>query len=475
MPETQRIQLEEIGRRIWNASRNELYISMRFLDLALASLEPKMNLNTRTIGTDGVHILYNPSYIMDRYRADSVLVNRDYLHLLLHCIFRHMMKTEERDAEQWNFACDIAVEAILDGMQERCVHLVPSDEREQIYDQLRSHMKVLTAEGIYHFFQGKQISYSQFLEWRKEFAIDDHNFWEYLKDEPSSKSPTRGQSNHSSEKESPKSMQKQPPLTKEQQRELADKWKDISERMKTNLETISKGREKESGNLTEILRIETRQKQDYTKFLKRFAVTREEMQIDPDSFDYGFYTYGLQLYKNMPLIEPYEFQEMTKIQQFVIAIDTSGSCKAELVQQFLNATYDILKSSESFFKKMDIHIVECDAKVQKDIVIHSQKDLMKYIDSFCVEGFGGTDFRPVFEYIEQLRKNNQLVRLKGLIYFTDGCGIYPKKKPDYDVAFVFFKQDYTDEQVPPWAMKLIIGEEEIKEFSHVNQKIDEFA
>lgn len=460
MPGVLKTQLEEIGRRIWNASRNELYMSMRFLDLALASLEPKMNLNTRTIGTDGIHILYNPSYVMDRYRADFVLVNRDYLHLLLHCIFRHMMKTEERDSQQWNLACDIAVEAILDGMQERCVHLVPSEQREQIYDQLHTHMKVLTAEGIYHFLKGKNLSYGQFLEWRNEFVIDDHSFWDYLKDSPTPKSPTRKNSNDPSKNSDSSSMQKQPPLTKEQQRELADKWKDISERMKTNLETIAKGREEEAGNLTKQLQVELRKKQDYRKFLSRFAVTREEMQIDPDSFDYGFYTYGLQLYKNMPFIEPYEFQEMTKIEQFVIAIDTSGSCKEELVQQFLNTTYEILKSKESFFKKMDIHIVECDAKIQKDIVIHSQEELQQYIDCFEIKGFGGTDFRPVFEYIEQQKLKKNLLRLKGLIYFTDGCGIYPKKKPDYDVAFVFFRQDYTEEQVPPWAIKLIIGEED---------------
>lgn len=460
MPGALKTQLEELGCRIWNASRNEIYISMRFFDLALASLEPKLNLNTRSIGTDGIHILYNPSYVIERYRSDSVLVNRDYLHLLFHCMFRHMMNAQDRDAEKWNLACDIAVEAILDGMKQRCVHLVPSDGREQIYEQLRNHMKVLTAEGIYHFLKGKQLSYGQFLEWRKEFVIDDHSFWEYLKDEPSSKAASQG--NNSSPNQN-SSTQKQPPLTREKQRELADKWKDISERIKTNLETISKGREEEAGDMIQMLRIENRERQDYRKFLRRFAVTKEEMRVDPDSFDYGFYTYGLQLYKNMPLIEPYEFQETTKIEQFAIAIDTSGSCKEELVQQFLNKTYEILKESENFFKKVDIHIIECDAKVQKDVVIRSQEDLKQYIDSFEVKGFGGTDFRPVFTYIEQLKAKKELLHLKGLLYFTDGYGIYPKKNPGYEVAFIFFKQDYTEEQVPPWAIKLVIGEEELEQ------------
>ena len=62
------------------------------------------------------------------------------------------------------------------------------------------------------------------------------------------------------------------------------------------------------------------------------------MQTDPDSFDQAFYTYGLSLYGNMPLIEPLETREVQRIQQFVIVIDTSMSCSGELVQRFLEET-----------------------------------------------------------------------------------------------------------------------------------------
>lgn len=55
-----------------------------------------------------------------------------------------------------------------------------------------------------------------------------------------------------------------------------------------------------------------REKYDYTEFLKRFAVLGETMKINDDEFDYVFYTYGLQLYKNMPLIEPLEYKEVKK-------------------------------------------------------------------------------------------------------------------------------------------------------------------
>lgn len=54
-----------------------------------------------------------------------------------------------------------------------------------------------------------------------------------------------------------------------------------------------------------------------------------------DEFDYIFYTYGLQMYKNMPLIEPLEYKDVKQVREIVVAIDTSGSTSGDLVQSFL--------------------------------------------------------------------------------------------------------------------------------------------
>jgi len=97
-----------------------------------------------------------------------------------------------------------------------------------------------------------------------------------------------------------------------------------------------------------------REKYDYESFLKKFAVLGEAMKINDDEFDYVFYTYGLKLFGNMPLIEPLEYKEVKRIREFVIAIDTSGSTSGKLVQTFLNKTWNILQSTESFFSKVNI-------------------------------------------------------------------------------------------------------------------------
>lgn len=67
-------------------------------------------------------------------------------------------------------------------------------------------------------------------------------------------------------------------------------------------------------------RWKTGERYDYRRFLQRFSVLREEMQVDPDSFDYIFYTYGLSLYGNMPLVEPLESKEVSRIEDFVVVI-----------------------------------------------------------------------------------------------------------------------------------------------------------
>lgn len=96
----------------------------------------------------------------------------------------------------------------------------------------------------------------------------------------------------------------------------------------------------------------------------------------------------------MPLIEPLETKEQQKIEDFVIVVDTSMSCKGELIKSFLEQTCAILQESESFFRRLHIHIIQCDDKVQEDVVIRSKKEFDDYMRHFTVRGFGGTDFRP---------------------------------------------------------------------------------
>ena len=245
-------------------------------------------------------------------------------------------------------------------------------------------------------------------------------------------------------------------------------WEDIAKQIEMNLETFSKEWGEEAGSLMASLSIANRKKYDYTSFLQRFMTTSEDMKVNDDEFDLIFYTYGLKLYGNMPLIEPLEYKDTERIRDFVIAIDTSESVRGDLVRRFLEHTFSILKKSESFGNEVNIHVIQCDAKVQTDDKITDLRDVDALMEKFYIRGMGGTDFRPVFDYIERLRREEDLTNLKGMLYFTDGIGRFPEKTPDYDVAFVFMdNEEAFSPKVPPWAMKVVLDEQGINEFKSI--------
>ena len=115
-----------------------------------------------------------------------------------------------------------------------------------------------------------------------------------------------------------------------------------------------------------------------------------------------------------------------------------------------------MKQNDSYFRKVNVHIIQCDEKVHKDVKITSEEELREYMEHFELYGEGGTDFRPAFAYVDELIRQGEFDDLKGLIYFTDGYGIYPPRMPAYKTAFVFAEEDYTDADVPPWAIRLIL-------------------
>ncbi len=85
-----REELRSIGERILSETRTELYLAMHFLGPALGSLSPVMDLSTTTVGTDAAFIRFNPKCLMTKYIEHPYWLKRCYLHMLLHCLFRHM-------------------------------------------------------------------------------------------------------------------------------------------------------------------------------------------------------------------------------------------------------------------------------------------------------------------------------------------------------------------------------------------------
>ena len=441
----------QLARDVLTLSRNTLLVHLRFLDMALSRFTYH-EISENTLLTDGAYLLYNPMHILQSYKLAKEIPVRDYLHVVMHCVFQHMFMDPTLNRAYWDLACDIAVENVIAELKLKAVTTAREQQQAQYIAAIKKELKHVTAEKIYSYLRQTMPDPNTIAQIRGLFYADNHEIW-YMTGEEKAAAfglPQSGQGDgEEKEGESGKGAA------------MAVAWQAIAERMQVDLETFGKQRGLAPGAMTQNLMAVNREKYDYTAFLKKFAVLGEAMKINDDEFDYIFYTYGLQLYEKMPLIEPLEYKEVKAIKEFVIAIDTSGSTSGELVQKFVQKTYNILKSTESFFSKINLHIIQCDADIQEDKKITCQEEFDEYLKTMKILGLGGTDFRPVFEYVDQLRKNKEFTNLKGLIYFTDGYGEFPAKKPDYDTTFVFVDEEYNNPDVPPWAIKLVLQSDEI--------------
>ena len=552
--------LNNLGLRILNQAKIELSLSMRYLSRALDKLSFQMDFNTRRMGTEGERLHFHPEFVFQLYVESPQKLYRLYMHSLLHCLFRHMFKTEGKEETLWNLATDIHVEYVLDSMEVPLLLRPAYPFREDYFLKLEKEIKSLSAERIYAYLSTQNLSYAERERLEQEFVKDDHRFWEKLGEEKQSfsadgvedsegkedeerkessegmegseksEAPEEPEGSEKSEapeepegseksgapeepegggkSEAPEGMEerekgeapegmegsekseapeepegsekseapeepdgsgrnkntegigknkrRENSGEREESRKRLDKdWEDIGKRTE---EELKEGKDKDEGDkLSWFLHLEHKNYTPFQDFLRKFSVDREELKTDPESFDYGYYYFGLSQYGNMPLIEENEYREKRKIPELVIAIDTSYSTKGEMVKRFLEETLAILQNKEAFFSKCRVHIVECDDRIRKDILVENAEEMEHYRQRFEVSGGYGTDFRPVFHYIEDLRKKGELKELKALLYFTDGRGRYPKYAPGYTAAFVFPKgEDIDDENAPFWAMKLYI-------------------
>ncbi|MBO5145652.1 MAG: hypothetical protein J6C19_08980 [Lachnospiraceae bacterium] len=426
---------EALAQKIWSLSRDRLLVHLRFLNVALAGLRLQAKNGSDQIICDvntpgAATIYYDPMVVIRLYKNNPNNIIRLHLHILLHCIFSHSYKYDRVEQELWDVAADMAVENAVLSLGISGMETLEDEERRTVLAQWQKRAGTLTADRIYRSLRKDRLGISELFELGRLFRRDAHEGWgpvETLE------------------------------MTEAQ-------WKKISERIKAELKSFSEDKSDDK-SLLQNLEEATKEQYDYGDFLRRFSVSGEDMQINDDEFDYVYYTYGLSLYGNLPLVEPLEYKDVNKIKEFVIAIDTSGSCRGAVVQSFLNKTYSILKSSENFFRKVNIHIIQCDSEVRRDTKITSDEDFEAFMREGQLEGFGSTDFRPVFTYVNRAIENGEFENLKGLIYFTDGYGVFPEHKPPYhyDTAFVFLEDDYETPAIPPWAIKLVLPVEEFED------------
>ena len=108
-----------LALEVLKLSRNTLLVNLRFLDAALSRLVWTENPEL-TCATDGRTLAYDPRHVLKCYRQERAVPVRDYLHIVLHCVYRHMFVHTLVDHTAWDLACDIAVEYTIDHIDKKC-------------------------------------------------------------------------------------------------------------------------------------------------------------------------------------------------------------------------------------------------------------------------------------------------------------------------------------------------------------------
>ena len=420
---------DTLANDVLTLARNTLLVNLRFLDAALSQFTPTLQPGT-TLATDGQALYYDTMHVLRSYQAEHAVPARDQLHLLLHCIFRHIFPRKQVDRELWDLACDIAVEHAITGFGLLAVTAEREQKQQVITSRIQREMGMLTAEKIYRYLERKPYWLDEFEDIPSLFHADDHTLW--YADRPS-------------------------------QDETEDFWKDVSRRMQVDMETFARKQGDRAQAMMQNLREVNRESYDYAGFLQKFASRGEVMKTNPEEFDYIFYTYGMNLYDNMPLIEPVEFKEVKKIRDFVLAVDLCGSISTAHAKRFLRKAFEVFKLNERSGLKIRLHLLACGGTEPEYTLVTTEEEFEAFLGRLRFHYREETDFRPAFLWTDDMLHRRQFRNLKGLLYFTDALGTFPPTKPAHEAAFVFVNDNYSTPDVPPWAVRLVLQKDELED------------
>lgn len=463
----------------------ELLAKAPFLSAAVGRLDLLPASLAAPLATDGQTLAYDAPQVLAAFKALGAAPVHDLAHSLAHCIFLHPFVGPGVDRALWGLASDVVAE--------RAARSLCGDRPGQRGALVASALARIGADAGAQ--AGAEALYRKLKAgmwkdereaWGRLFRSDAHDLW-YVPvgagEEGGDKTGDREGEERRTDDPDPQGREGGRPADDEgdggdgasqatgtPMRRPANaarakaEWRQVAEGIAVALQASGGTRAGTLSGLADELRAAARPRVRFGDFLRAFASPGEVMRLSDSDFDLGFYTYGLSVFGDTPLIEPQESREERRIREFVVAIDTSGSVFGDTVRHFVDAVFSVLKASEAFFDRVRVRVLQCDADVRAEAVLESRDDLDAWQKGFRVLGNGGTDFRPAFRHVGRLLDGGEIRRLDGLLYFTDGLGTYPERPPRYKCAFVYCGDAPDRPPCPPWAAELRLAQDEIREW-----------
>lgn len=357
-------------------ARIALVTSQPFFGSLALKLDVRERAGLGTMGTNGIVLDYDPAFVDPLPQAELIAV---VAHEVMHCALHHTTRRAGRDHKLWNIACDYAINPIIRDAKFSLPKDALIDPRfeglsaEQIYSQLQQEAGEGDGEG-----QGQ--GQGDVPGDRPGSSCGEFS------DTPGDDGGTPSEASNA---------------------KAEDDW---------NVATIQaaqagKAAGKLPGFAIELVEAIRNPSVDYREALRRFMLNRvpSDSQWTPPNRRYvsrGLYLPSLRC---------------EALGEIVVAIDTSGSTSS-FRRQFAG---DLTAISEDL-RPSRLHVLYCDTRIQR----HDEYEAGEPVDASMIGG-GGTDFRPIFDYVTEKAIDPACV-----VVLTDLEGPFPSAAPDFPVLFV---------------------------------------
>ena len=357
-------------------AKAKLLLSQPYFGTLATKLELVINDDIEAFKSNGVRLEINSDYLegLELSEVEFVLANG-----AMHASLAHEQRRGKRSGWLWQMATDMAINDML----------VQNGLDMPYGAQYRKRFSGMYAEEIY-------------AELKDDILRDDEDL-EYEADDGDDVEPQESES-----------KQEQPEQTQEEIEEEILQEQLLAEEAISALEAKMQSGEAPQ-SIERFFEVERFGKIDW----------RDELRLALDSFfrdDYVMMPPSKKLlYQGI-----YLPSNISQTFRLVIAVDSSGSVDEPLLNEFMSEVNFLM----SLVPNYEIELLVCDDTVHTHKTFYSGEQL-----DVTLKGGGGTDFRPVFEFVQ---KNFDDVKL--LLYFTDMEGIFPKEAPNYTVKWVSTKE-----------------------------------
>ena len=403
----------KVGEMLSN-DRTVLIHRMPFIGGLLMRLDlvPVWDERLETASTNGDSVFVDVEFYAGLTKAERLFV---LAHEAWHCALLHFMRKGNRDRKRFNVAADLEIHFLLSEERMRAPFVLPHDQSwgglsaEEIYERLPSDLSQLPL-----LFQGSGKT-SEVLE---RFADGTRGFDDHI---------YKGQMENTGQSSKRDGIGRDPDYTPRVSDGVAERCR---ERVTSAIQHHQRMRGDLPQAITRVLDAILKPEMDWREMLAQFVTSC-----------YGGSRRWLPPSRRHVWKGLYLPSQRTEKLKAAVAIDTSGSTSGDLTR-FFGELIGILNS----FGDYELTLIHCDSQVEKVERFNDENPLDPQ-RKWTAYGNGGTDFVPVFDYIDRRLGDQPDL----LIYFTDGFGDAPQRPPQYPVLWVITN----DGQTPaPWGSEV---------------------